>query len=125
MNPKHTESWMLPFAEAKALMNEYCGTITWVGSVPTLEETQYLAEETDEIAEEEEEDRLTTRPTRRVGSGSQPHRREQEMEKEKKPEQQQEPSPISAAVVHRDQLVAELKAMYPGITDAELEAYGV
>ena len=61
---------MLPFAEAKALMEEYCGTVPWVGSVPTLEETQHLAEETDEVADEEDEDRLTKRPTRRVGSGS-------------------------------------------------------
>ena len=49
--------------------------------------------------------------------------------KEKKPEQQQEQPQegftISAAVVHRDQLVAELKEKYPGITDEELEAYGV
>ena len=51
------------------------------------------------------------------------------MEKEKKPEQPQEKPQegftISAALVPRDQLVAELKAMYPGITDEELEAYGV
>jgi hypothetical protein len=67
MRPKHTVTWMMPFAEAKALMDEYCGTVPWVGSVPTLEETQYLAEETDEVAEEEE-DRLTKRPTRRVGN---------------------------------------------------------
>ncbi len=49
--------------------------------------------------------------------------------KEKIPEQPQEqqpvPSTISAAVVHRDQLVAELKAQYPGITEEELEAFGV
>ncbi len=49
--------------------------------------------------------------------------------KEKKPEQQQEQQQegftISAAVVHRDQLVAEIKAKYPTITDEELEAYGV
>ncbi len=64
-----------------------------------------------------------------LGAAIQPHRRERKMEKEKKPEQKQKqqlvPSPISAAVVHRDQLVAELKEMYPGITDEELEAYGV
>ena len=47
----------MPFAEAKALMDEYCGTVPWVGSVPTLEETQYLAEETNEVAEDEEESR--------------------------------------------------------------------
>ncbi len=49
--------------------------------------------------------------------------------KEKKPEQQKEQQPvlstISAALVHRDQLVAELKAEFPNITDEELEAYGV
>ncbi len=67
MGPKHTVTWMLPFAEAKALMDEFCGTVPWVGSVPTLEETQYLAEETDE-SEDEGEDSLTKRATRRVGS---------------------------------------------------------
>jgi hypothetical protein len=49
--------------------------------------------------------------------------------KEKKPEQPQEQPQesftISAAVVHRDQLVAEIKAKYPTITDEELDAYGV
>jgi hypothetical protein len=128
MKPKHTVTWMMPFAEAKALMDEFCGTVPWVGSVPTLEETQHLAEETDEIAEEEE-DRLTTRPTRRVGSRDKPQRREQEMAKDQKPEQQQEQPQetftISAALVPRDQLVAELKAKFPGITDEELEAFGV
>jgi hypothetical protein len=58
--------------------------------------------------------------------------KEQEMTKkpkEKQPEQQKEQQPvlstISAALVHRDQLVAELKAEFPNITDEELEAYGV
>jgi hypothetical protein len=40
------------------------------------------------------------------------------------PEQQLESSPISAAVVPRSQLIAELKEAFPGITDEELEAYG-
>ncbi len=39
--------------------------------------------------------------------------------------QQPVPSTISAAVVPRDQLIAEIKAEFPNITDEELEAYGV
>ncbi len=57
---------------------------------------------------------------------------EQEMEKKPKaqnpvPPQEQQPVPstISAAVVPRDQLIAEIKAEFPNITDEELEAYGV
>jgi hypothetical protein len=55
------------FAELQEIMDEYCGTIPWVGSLPTTEETAHLAEETDE-SEDEGEDRPTKRATRRVGS---------------------------------------------------------
>ncbi len=43
------------------------------------------------------------------------------------PPQEQQPVAftISAAVVPRDQLIAEIKAEFPNISDEELEAYGV
>ncbi len=46
--PKIVVEEMIPLAEMQELMDEHCSEIPWVGNVPTLAETNYLAEENDE-----------------------------------------------------------------------------
>lgn len=48
---KITVEEMLTLKEMQELMDEFCGTIPFEGPYPSLAETNYLAEETDELAE--------------------------------------------------------------------------